>query len=393
MIRNIFYAIFCGLLFFSCSSQASGGDAERDAHHHHDTEETTEVEVTKRQIETVGIKTGTLEQRAMGASVKVSGRLSVDPQGVADVVPAMSGIVRRVLVIDGQTVKAGQPVAMIENIEVAEMQRRYIDAKEKRKRAELELKRQKSLAEAGAGIRRNLELAESEFAIANEAVVSLSGQLKSLGVDPSSLTNKNVLLTLPVKAPISGVVSNIQTRTGAYADIASSLMTVTNNSAVYANLNIYEKDLPVVHPGDNVECTLTNLPSVQLTGTVEKINPTLDMQTRTFSARVRLNHAGAGVVLSPGMSLTATITGQEEVVDVLPSEAVVSSDGVQYVFMLEEEHEDESHFRKVDVVTGPSARGYTAVSFPTPVDPHARFVISGTFYLVSMSSEHAQHSH
>lgn len=393
MKKHIAYTVVATFLFASCSQSATTSSTEGDGHNHEEITETSEVEVTKRQVETVGIKVGKLEERALGASVKVTGTLSVDPQGIADVVPMMSGVVRKITVVEGQNVAAGQVVAMIENMEVAEMQRRYFEVKENCNLAETELKRQQTLADAGAGVRRNLESAQTQYTIAKETVASLAGQLRSLGIDPKKISANGVSLTIPVKTPISGVVSVIQSRTGAYADVASPMMTITNNSMVYANLNIYEKDLSVVKPGELVEGVLTNLPSVKIEGSLVGINPTIDPQTRTFSARVRLKPIDNSVVLSPGMSLSATITGAEQVMSALPSDAIVTNGGRKYVFMLEEEHENEVHFKKVEVVIGPSAMGYTAVSFPTPVNEQARFAVAGTFYLVSMSSEHAQHSH
>lgn len=392
-MRQSFLTVLGVALLASCA-----GDKAVDGENHEHEEAASveghaEVALTGRQISTVGIKLGGLEKRPVSSSVNANGVISIDPQNVADVSSMMSGIVRKLLVIEGQRVKAGQTVAMVENPEIADIQRRYLEAAGAHTMAAAELKRQNTLAAAGAGVAKNLENAKIDEQVSADAVAALARQLSAVGISPERVAPGNIAVTVPVKTPVSGVVNVINVRTGSYVDAATSLMTVSDNSAVFILLNIYEKDVALVKRGQSVEAVLTNMPGATVSGKVVDINPTLDPQTRTMSARVKLNPGSWQVSLVPGMAVTATITSDEDFVDTLPTDAIISAAGRNYVFMLADSHGDESHFRKVEVVTGASSMGFTEVSFPQPVPADAKFVVVGAFYLSSMSSEHGEHSH
>lgn len=392
-MRQSFLTVLGIALLASCAGERAG-DGENHGHDEADSVEShAEVALTGRQISTVGIKLGGLEKRPVSSSVKVNGVIGIDPQNVADVSSMMPGIVRKLLVIEGQRVKAGQTVALVENPEAVDLQSRYLEAVGAHLRASAELKRQNTLAAAGAGVARNLENARIDERVAAEAVAALARQLSAVGISPERVSPENIAVTVPVRTPVGGVVNVINVRTGSYVDAVTSLMTVSDNSTVFISLNVYENDIALVKRGQRVEAVLTNMPGEAVSGKVVDINPTLDPQTRTMSARVKLNPVSGQVSLVPGMSVTATVTSDEDFVDALPADAIVSADGRDYVFMLADSHGDESHFRKVEVVTGASSLGYTAVSFPQPVPADAKFVVAGAFYLSSMSSEHGEHSH
>ena len=65
--------------------------------------------------------------------------------------------------MEGQHISAGQTVAYIENTEIVQMQKDYLVACRETETAQQELKRQQALADAGAGIAKNLQLASASY--------------------------------------------------------------------------------------------------------------------------------------------------------------------------------------------------------------------------------------
>ena len=79
-----------------------------------------------------------MEKKELGSVIRVNGELKLNPQDKADVTSLIGGIVRKISVIEGQQVKAGQTVAYIENTEIVEMQKNYLVAAKEKETAQLE---------------------------------------------------------------------------------------------------------------------------------------------------------------------------------------------------------------------------------------------------------------
>jgi multidrug efflux pump subunit AcrA (membrane-fusion protein) len=134
-------------------------------------------------------------------SVKMTGKLALDPQNRADIAPIAGGVVRRILTREGYRVGRGQIVAYIENTEVVALQRQYITSVSERSAARLELNRQITLNNQGAGVQKTLQQAEAAYAMANASVLGIGRQLRQLGVNPSSVSLGRITTLIPVSSP------------------------------------------------------------------------------------------------------------------------------------------------------------------------------------------------
>ena len=398
-----------------CVAGAPPGEAHDDGHHHTDGE-ATEVVLSQAQIETVGIRLGSMERREMADALQATGVIEADPQGEAVASARLPGTLSRICVAVGQKVSAGQAVAYVNAPELVELRTQRREAEQEVAAARRELERQEALAAQGAGVRKNLDAARSALTLAETRLGGADARLRAYGATQGDM--------LTVAAPISGTVTAVEAAIGEYADAQSPIVRIVNNSGVYCRLDVLEKDLGRVSPGLPVALRLTNDPSVEFSGTVKDVAPALDAQTRTVGVVVGLDRPGTGdAILLPGMAVTAQVSARGEAVDALPEGAVVSAGGKHYIFVLEEEPDGESHeghaheghdhdgdhdhegeghshegeggmhFRKVEVVTGITAFGYTAVKPLEPLAADARIVVAGAFYLNSMTSDHGEHNH
>ena len=379
-----------GLLVGGCSGQAaSHGHEENEGGHE-------EVELTETQMKAVDIQLGELAAVSLGVTLKANGELAVNPQDEAVVAPQSAGLVKRIVVQEGQSVTKGQVVAYVENQEVVQLQQDYLVAKEEETLANQELERQQALADAGAGIRKNHQQAVANAQISATKVAMLTRQLALHGLSPAQVSHGKLLTEMPVVSPIAGTVTKITCLTGGYADVQSPLMKIVNNAAIYAKLNIFEKHMSDIAPGQNVDIRLTNRPTELLKGEVTALTQTMEPTTRSLTARVRILD-GSSHDLVPGMAVTGIITSKSSEVEALPDDAIVMSEGRSYVFVLdghgEKDGETTTHFKKMEVVAGIKERGYTQVKFLSPVEDAAKFVVKNAFYLGSMTSEHGEHNH
>ena len=242
-VWHILFVAAMGLFVGSCSnSPKSHAPAEED----HEHGESEEVELSEAQIKAVDIQVGEMAHVSLGVTLKANGELAVNPQDEALIAPLTSGLVKRIMVKEGEHVTKGRAVAYVENLEVLNLQQDYLAAKEEERLASQELERQQALAKEGAGIKKNLQQAIATARTASSKVSILGRQLSLYGISPSAVDGGSLVTEVPVVSPISGTVSEIMCSTGGFADLQAPLMKIVNNAAIYCRLNIFEKNIPDV---------------------------------------------------------------------------------------------------------------------------------------------------
>lgn len=383
-------------LMMACAPQAA--ESHDDEEHHHHEGESNHVELSQKQLNTVGIELGNIRQIELGNGLRVTGTIEVNPSASAEVAPMLPGIVVAINAVEGQTITQGTPIAYIENADIIETQQQYLEALDEAALAKSEYERQKALNEQGAGVLKNLQQAETTYNIANIRVEGLVSRLKVADISPAAVTEGKFVTRVPVKAPISGTITKINAVVGSYADMSTPLLTIINNQGIYASLRVYEQDVERLRVGQNVEIRPTNAEGAPIAGVIEKINQTINPETKAMSVRVRITQGKAPMLLS-GMAINALINTGTQLVMALPEGAFVSSGGKSYVF-LEKGSEKENgqrmyHFDKVEVLPDATDLGMTSFTFVDQVEvkPTTRFVISNAFYLGSATSDHGEHNH
>ena len=167
------------------------------------------------------------------------------------------------------------------------------------------------------------------------------------------MESSETLRPFELKAPFSGVVVDYDLTLGETVEAGRTLFTVADLSTVWADFQIYQKDMAQVHRGLEVEVAGSqDLPPQS--GVIAYIAPTIDEHTRTGLARVFLGNKNQQ--WKPGQFVTGKVTVEEHPVDmILPRSAILSLNGKTIVFVEEEPdrfepreiqlgHKDETHF-------------------------------------------------
>lgn len=390
--RYYIIATLALLLATSCGNKQKESDNHSEAHEHGEHNE--ELVLTDAQMEAVDIQLGKIEKRELNSIVRANGTLRLDPQNKADVTSLTGGIVNRIYVREGQNVHKGQTVALIENTAIVEMQKNYLTTRKRLALAEQEYERQKNLNSNGAGVEKNLQQAKADCDISRAEELGLRQQLIQLSLNPQHVEQGQISPCVAVKAPIGGIVSRINISTGSYADTQTSLMSISDNSAVYCSLNVFENDISRIKIGQEAYFTVTGKNGTHFSGKVVEINRSIDGQSKTIPVHIKIDEA-KDAQLIPDMYVTATVNTGTQKSDALPDAAIVSMEGRNFVFVLErkEKHDNtaEYKFEQREVIAGTSELGYTQVSFPRPLPENATIVTKNAFYLASIAGEHGEH--
>ena len=379
-------------ILFTTTDNAEAHDAH-DEHEHEEVADFDSIHVTHQQFTTADIRMGEVVERQLDATLHVNGQLVLRSQNVGNVASLMGGIVKSILVKEGQIVSKGQVVATIENTDLVALQREYFTACKEAELARADVARQQTLQQSGAGVKKTLQQAQKDLRVAEASVAGIGQQLRQMGVSTIRVAKGTFATTFPVCAPIGGMVSRLSASLGSYADMQTPLMQIRNNNAMEADLNIFESDLSRVKIGDRVTLTLANRPGVTLTGSIYGINGYFNDGTKTVAAHVRLD----GIVreqLVDGMFVSGSVAVGTQRCEALPTRAIVAADGKKYVFLLNGRSKDGDYsFSRHEVTLGVEQDGYTEVKLCEHANKHSKVVVDNAFYLASLTGEHGEHNH
>ncbi len=364
---------------------------EHDAEHHE--MDTKNIPLTRQQMAAVEITMGEVESRELDAMLRANGTLVLRPQSIGNVTSLMGGVVKSVLVSEGQNVNKGQVVATIENTDIVSLQREYYTAVQECSAALSDVQRQKELSAGGAGVKKNLLQAEKQYRVAHANMMGISRQLTQMGIKTNDVAKGHFTTVFPLHSPISGKVSKITASLGSYTDMQSSLMTIRDNAAVECDLNVFEKDISKIKLGDRVLLSLTNQGNKTISGKIYGMNEFFNDGTKAVAVHVRLDKAD-GVKLIAGMYVSGKIATGRHLCNTLPAKAIVSTDGKQYIFALNKGKNNKNadyEFSRHEVTTGVTQDGFTQVELCSHISKDTKIVTSNAFYLASLTEEHGEH--
>ncbi len=369
----------------ACGTPAgeSGGTAQENDNGHAE-----QVTLTNDQISAIGLTTGTMEKRGLNSSLRVNGRLVLPPDKSAEVSVLFGGLVRQVMVRDGQHVKKGQALATLESLELLQLQQDYLENGANLQALDSDLKRQQGLHEDRISPTRTLERAQADLSMAQARQSALAAKLRLFGVDPASITPQRISSSFSVLAPIAGNVQNINVNTGQNAEPNKPLFTLVDNTGLHIDLNIFEQDVAKVKVGQKVIFGHSGEPIGLHSATIYAMNKAFQTDQQAVLAHAKLD--GNTEDLLAGMYIEALITTDSTFAWSLPENAVVNNGDEHYIFVEKTPHT----YTMTPVRIGASALGFTEIVPLSPIQADERIVIKGAYYLLSeLTKGTGEHGH
>jgi Cu(I)/Ag(I) efflux system membrane fusion protein len=111
--------------------------------------------------------------------------------------------------------------------------------------------------------------------------------------------SKQIVSQFNIYATVSGTVIEKLVEEGAYIKQGTALFNISNLNTVWANFDVFEKDLSLVKIGSKVTVVTNTVPPKEIEHTITFIHPVLQTATRTAIARVELKNEKNN--LKPGM--------------------------------------------------------------------------------------------
>lgn len=298
------------------------------------------VTLTEAQVQAAELDTATAAMRTVSLPIRATAVIEAVPDHTAILAARVDGRVLRVLVNEGDRVAAGALLATVDAPELGQAKATYLAAlaeeqvsqeaaaRERRLFREQIVSERVSQAAEGAAIRAR---AEREAAEARLHILGLSD-------DDLELLRKEQHLssTVELRAPLAGIVTRRRGTVGGAVTPTDSLFILVDPSSVWAQVDVYDTQLPLVAMGQQVTVRVNAYPDRSFTGRVDNIGTVVEPTSRAVKVRVAL--ANPGLELKPGMFADVEIEtgGAADKAPVLavPSNAIQHDGADQIVFVV-----------------------------------------------------------
>lgn len=315
-----------------------------------------------------GIETARAEEDRGASFVNAVVRIHYDGTRVAHATAPLAGVVKKLFVDVGARVARGARIAVIDSVGVGVDRTDLIAAIARSKAAEANLVRERELHAKGVSPLRDVERAESERDAANAAVQAARLALGVVGASESGEAG------FTLTAPLAGVVTRLSVSVGQAISAGAPIVEVVDASAVWADLDVPERDVARVRAGQEVELTVDALGERTFTGVISFVAPEIDPHTRTAIARVALkNDDGALLANMFGRARVGVEAARATVT--VPREAVQRVLGQAFVFV----HIDDESFEARRVVVEREVGGHVHIA--SGLESGAMVATTGAFLL------------
>lgn len=218
----------------------------------------------------------------------------------------------------GDKIKAGALIARLEDKEYVnsiKLETNQLNME----LSESELKKQESLYEKGGVTLKELKTAGINFENAKTTVES-----SKLALDKTRII-----------APIDGVIVDLPYYTqSTQVETGSTVAKIMDYQVMYMDVQLPEKYISVIKPGQLVNLTNYTIPNDTIPGNITQLSPAINPDTRTFKGNISINNPK--YILRPGMFVKADIeTNHKDSVVVIPKSIILSRQRGKTVFVID----------------------------------------------------------
>ena len=228
--------------------------------------------------------------------------------------------IKRILVDVGSTVRAGQSVVVLDDVNIATQQASIDQQRIQLANQKRDLDRAKELVKIGGGTQQAVDQLQATYDAQVRAIQSSQRMLSTMG--------ENTVLT----SPVSGVVTEKNYNNG---DLPAGLpiLVIEQQQPLKVIVNVNESDFPKVKQDMPVVVKLDTYGDEEFAGKVYLIHPSIDPASRTFQVEVTI--ANTSNKIHSGMFARVNFNFGSQQSVVVPDQAVQkqTGSGVRYVYV------------------------------------------------------------
>ena len=304
---------------------------------------TVEIPVDSQRL--IGMKTVAVAVRPLSRTIRTVGRVEYDERRFRTVNAKFEGWIEKLYVdYTGRPVKKGEPLVDLYSPELWATQRDYLQLLKWSREPKpdnpsvTDKMVARDAAALAAAARERLKL----WDISDE-------QIRKIGETGEPVR------TLTLYSPVDGHVVQKMAVQGMRVMPGEKLFDVADLESLWVVADIYEQDLPLIHPGQEAVIALAGYPQQSYRAKVDFINPSLAGETRTAKARFSIPNPGEKI--KPQMYTEVEIKIDLGRKLTVPDDAVIDT-GVRQIVYVDKK---DGNFEPREVVLGARVEGYREV--------------------------------
>lgn len=272
------------------------------------------VSLSPQKMQTLGVRTLTVERRALHQQIRASGRIEVDQSRRHVIAPKFDGWIEHLYANQaGQSLRRGQALMAVYAPELVSTQNEFLIAR---------------------NAAQNLPGGDSAAAMQRLGDAALA-RLRNFDIPAAQvekLRQGQMQRLLTLRAPANAVVLEPPMAAGSRFKAGETVLTLADLSKVWLVAEVPTLDSASVAIGQTVGFTSAALPGQRFEGQISFVDPMLDAGMRTLEVRIELDNAEG--VLRPALYGDVIIeVGSGEARLLVPRSAVLDSGSRQLVFV------------------------------------------------------------
>jgi cobalt-zinc-cadmium efflux system membrane fusion protein len=382
-------------------------NSDHDNHEHNHIEHTTDnesrgeredqeqaIELTPEEIQEIDLRTAVAGSGTIDIHISLAGEIRVNQDRMAHIVPRVEGVVAEVNKKLGDTVKAGEVIAVIESRELADAKAGYLAAVERYEIAKLSYDREEKLWKEKISSEQDYLDKRQVLTEASIEKRAAEQKLHAIGFDESYLEKlpsepEQLLTRFEIKAPFEGTIIEKHIVLGELVGTDSSVCIVADLSSVWVDLQVYPKDLNYIKTAQQVVISAdSEIPDTN--GVISYVGPIVGEETRTALARVVLTNESG--VFRPGLFINAQAAVSETKAKVVvPKNVIQSLEGRKCVF-IKDDHGFEPVFVKIGLTDTTHSEILSGLAAGQEYVTEGAFALKAKIVTSTLDS-HAGHGH
>ncbi len=310
------------------------------------------LKVSPESARDIGLTTQPASISTIAETIAIDGVVDVPPTHRSIASAQLGGAIQSILVDRGAKVSRGQVLARIASQAFQNLQLDLLQANLNVSMKQTIVSNLRSASDAIA--KRQLWETESQLNQFTSRRDILVQQLRTAGITEQQiaelLATKKLIPTLPVRAPIDGVIVGFDKFLGHVVRPDEPLFEVHDLSHAWVQGFISERDFPRVRIGQQVRMRFVTSPDEIILGSIARSGESISDDDRTLSVWIELKEMPAFQLQHNMLARISIETGATASGLSVPPQAIVHEGMRSYIFVQGEDQTFERRF----VVTGPS---------------------------------------
>lgn len=262
------------------------------------------IALDRQQSANLGVQTAGVNPAVSAVGMKLPALVVVPNDQLHIISSQQAGLIKQLLVVEGDTVHAGQELVSIQSSEFLELQRDYLQLLSRFRLSETNYNRARAGYKDGVISEQIMLSAQSEYEELSAARSLKRETLKLLGITQDAINelekSRNLVPDFTVTSPIDGVVLDQLISAGTRIDTATAIYRVGRLDPIWIEIHVPLTVIKNTRVGDSIF-----IPEYEITGKIITIGKQIHEADQGILVRAVMDNSAG--LLRPGQFVQAQI--------------------------------------------------------------------------------------